>query len=134
LKRWRVLVPANGWYEWTGEKGNKQGWHIHRKAGELLYIAGLASFAEPTTNKANNGFVMVTADAAGGLVDVHDRRPVVFSAADAATWLDPELSGEQAAEMARSMGLGPEHFDWHKVGKAVGNVNSIGPELAQPVA
>jgi putative SOS response-associated peptidase YedK len=23
----RVIVPADGWYEWTGEEGRKQPWH-----------------------------------------------------------------------------------------------------------
>jgi putative SOS response-associated peptidase YedK len=37
------------------------------------------------------GFSIITADAAGGMVDVHDRRPVVFSAEDAALWLNPDF-------------------------------------------
>ncbi len=30
LKRGRAIVPAAGWYEWTGEKCSKQPWHVHR--------------------------------------------------------------------------------------------------------
>ncbi|MBY6309906.1 hypothetical protein E5C30_05800 [Alcaligenes faecalis] len=29
----RVLVPADGWFEWTGEVGDKQPWFIHSKDG-----------------------------------------------------------------------------------------------------
>lgn len=131
LKTGRAVVPVNGWYEWTGEKPHKQPWHIHRADGELIYMAALACFDAPGEQPAATGFAIVTADAQGGMVDVHDRRPIVFSAADAATWMDPELSGEQAAALARSTSLGADQFAWFKVGKAVGNVRNEGPQLAQ---
>lgn len=135
LKEGRGIVPAEGWYEWTGEKGNKQPWHIHRKDHEPLYFAALGWFGEAHDGDLHTpsaGFTIVTADAQGGMVDVHDRRPVVFNAQDAALWLDPGLPDEQAEELARSA-LGHEFFEWHPVTKAVGNVRSQGPELARPV-
>ena len=131
LKRGRCIVPANGWYEWTGEKGQKQPWHIHRTDREPLYMAALACFGEPTEHAAGTGFTIVTADAQGGMVDIHDRRPVVFTAADATTWLDPEISGEQAAELARSMALGPDQFAWFMVDRALGNVRNQDASLAE---
>ncbi|MYM32278.1 DUF159 family protein [Duganella sp. CY15W] len=129
----RIIVPANGWYEWTGEKPNKQPWHIHRADGELLYMAGITSWGAPREFAHERGFAIVTSDAEGGMVDVHDRRPVVFTAEDAATWLDPDISGEQAAELARSMALGADKFLWYEVSKAVGNVRNDGPGLALPL-
>jgi putative SOS response-associated peptidase YedK len=75
----------------------------------------------------------VTADAQGGLVDVHDRRPVVLSAADAALWLDPALPFEQAEQLLRSVALGPESFAWHAVDRAMGNVRQQGAQVAAPV-
>lgn len=78
LKRGRVIVPANGWYEWTGDKGSKQPWHIHRAGGEPSYLAGLANFQPGSESKALSGFTIVTSDAEGGLLDVHDRRPLVL--------------------------------------------------------
>jgi putative SOS response-associated peptidase YedK len=133
LKRGRVIVPANGWYEWTGEKGSKQPWHIHRGDGSPLYMAALANVAPANEHKASNGFTIVTADAQGGMVDVHDRRPVVLSAADAAVWLDPDLSAEQAQHLLNATALGLEYFEWYQVDRAVGNVRSQGPQLAAPI-
>jgi len=133
MKSGRAIVPANGWCEWTGEEPVKQPWHIHRADGSLLYMAVIVSWAMPTDNKANTGFVIVTADAVGGMVDVHDRRPIVFTAADAATWLDPAISTEQAEQLARSVSLGPELFDWFPVDRAVGNVRNQGAALAQRI-
>ena len=134
LRAGRAIVPADGWYEWTGAKGAKQPWHIHRSDREPLFLAALANFGPGTENKATAGFTIITADALGGMVDVHDRRPVVFTATDAVLWLDPDLPTEGAEEMARQMSLAAEHFDWHAVNKLVGNVRNDGPDFAQPIA
>ncbi|MDB5935345.1 MAG: hypothetical protein JWQ01_2689 [Massilia sp.] len=132
LKRGRAIVPASGWYEWTGEKGAKQPWHVHRGDRAPIYMAALANVASSSQVKACNGYTIVTADAGGGLVDVHDRRPVVLSAEDAALWLD--LPAEQAEQFLRAVALGAESFDWYKVDRAVGNVRNQGPQLAMPIA
>lgn len=134
LKRGRAIVPASGWYEWTGEEGAKQPWHVHRGDGAPIYMAALANVAPANECKSSNGYTIVTADAQGGLVDVHDRRPVVLSAADAALWLDPALPAEQAEQLLRSLALGADAFDWYAVDRAVGNVRNQGPQVALPVA
>lgn len=41
LKGGRAIVPAKGWYEWTGDNGAKQPWHIHRADGAPLYLVAL---------------------------------------------------------------------------------------------
>ena len=134
LRAGRGVVCASGWYEWTGPKGSKQPWHIHRSDGRPLFLAALANFGPPSEVKTANGFTIVTADAQGGMVDVHDRRPVVLDAADAVLWLDPGLASEHAELLLRSMALGADAFDWHMVDRAVGNVTRQGPHLIVPVA
>jgi putative SOS response-associated peptidase YedK len=134
LKGGRCIVPADGWYKWTGEKRSKQPWHIHRTDSGPLYMAALACFGKPTEHAPAHGFTILTVDAQGGMVDIHDRRPVVFTAADAETWMDPTVSSEQAAELARSMALGPDSFTWYMVDKAVGSVRNQGSHLADEVA
>lgn len=133
FKNGRAIVAADGWYEWTGEKGHKQPWHIHRRQHEPLFMAALANFASNSDNPAAHGFTLVTAAAAGGMVDLHARRPLVFTAADAAIWLDPGCSPEQASQLAHSVALGPQAFAWFKVAKAVGKVSKQGPELVVPI-
>ncbi len=134
LKAGRAIVAADGWYEWTGEKGNKQPWHIHRASNEPVFMAALGSFgAISENNKATAGFTIVTADALGGMVDVHDRRPVVLSAQDALLWMNPALPPAAAEQLARTQALGPDAFAWHPVSKLVGNVRNDGPELVRPL-
>jgi putative SOS response-associated peptidase YedK len=133
LKSGRAIVPASGWYEWTGEKGHKQAWHVHLKTREPLFIAALAACGPAGEHAAEAGFAIVTADAVGGMVDIHDRRPVVFSARDAASWLDPALSPEQAEQLARGVALDAQAFDWHPVGHDIGKAGNEGAQLAAQI-
>lgn len=48
-----------------------------------------------------------------------------------AGWVIP--SGEQAAELARSVAPCPDRFAWYQVSKAVGNSRNQGAELATPL-
>jgi putative SOS response-associated peptidase YedK len=133
LKKGRAIVPAAGWYEWTGEKGHKQPWHVHRRDGKPLYLAALANFASGSATKTASGFTLITADAEGGMLDAHDRRPCVLTSADAEFWLDPGVDAQQAEHFVRSVALGFDAFAWHRVTKAVGNINNQGAELAAPL-
>ena len=115
LRAGRGIVCVDGWYEWTGEKGAKQPWHIHRQDGAPLFLLALAQFGPYKVHREEAGFVLVTADSLGGMVDIHDRRPVAVSRDDAWRWLDPALTPEQALHLARSCMLDVELFEWHAV-------------------
>jgi len=80
----------------------------------------------------HDGFVIITADSAGGMVDIHDRRPVVLTPELAREWLDPATPKERAEQMVFHQGEPAEAFEWFKVGTAVGNVRNNGPELIAP--
>lgn len=106
---------ASGRYEWTGEKGSKQPWHIHRKDGEPLFLLALAHFAPFKDNREESGFVLVTADSMGGMVDIHDRRPVAVSAEDAGRWMDAELTPDQALNLEQMHMMDAELFERNPV-------------------
>jgi putative SOS response-associated peptidase YedK len=133
LKKGRGIVAADGWYEWTGEKGHKQPWHIHRKDGAPLFLLALANFGAFEQHRAEAGFVLVTDDASGGMLDLHDRRPVVLEAEDANLWLDPELPPEQALELVRNAAVAADAFEWHKVSTAVNRAGADGPGITAPL-
>lgn len=65
-----AFVLADGWYEWTVAKGSRQPWHIHRKDKAPLFLLALANFGPFKENREEAGFVLVTADSMGGMVDV----------------------------------------------------------------
>lgn len=126
----RAIAPVDGWFEWVDEGGpKKQPYYIRRRDGAPALCASIGQFA----GSEHDGFVIVTADAQGGLVDIHDRRPVVFSPEHARQWTDPALPKDHAEQLALSLGEGAEVFEWHRVDTAVGNVRNQGPELITPV-
>ena len=127
----RAIIAINNWFEWVDAgDGTRQPWLIRRRDQGPVFCAAIGQF--PTGNAApreDDGFVIITADSAGGMLDIHDRRPVVFSAELAREWLDPATPRERAEQMVLLQGENSDAFHWHKVGKAVGNTRHQGPEL-----
>ena len=71
----RVIVPIGGWYEWTVENGKKQPWYITRRENRPIFMACITNFRPYTDQTVEVGFVIVTQDSEGGMVDLHGRRP-----------------------------------------------------------
>lgn len=78
------------------------------------------------------GFLIVTAAADQGLVDIHDRRPLVLSPEAAREWMRQEIGGKEASEIATNGCVPANQFTWRRY-RAVGNVKNQGAELIQPV-
>ena len=135
----RVIVPAGGWYEWTLENGKKQPWYITRRTGQPIFMAGLSNYKPRELGMpeqaAEVGFVIVTEDCEGGMVDIHDRRPVVLEPEDAWRWMDTDTPVEEAAHIAQARSLPTEEFMWWKVDRAVNRAdpNNNRKELLAPI-
>jgi len=127
----RVIVPADGWYEWVLEEGGKQPYFITPIDGEPLFLAGLSSVrGEP---HEGDGFVIVTDAADAGMLDVHDRRPLVLTAQDARRWLKPSTTFEEALALATDLGTPVEAFRWFPVSKGVNKVGNDDPGFNEPI-
>jgi putative SOS response-associated peptidase YedK len=85
----RAIIAVNNWFEWVDEGGEKnQPYLIYRRDLPILCAAiGQYSNAEHKPSE-HDGFVIITADSAGSMVDIHDRRPVTLSPDLAREWLD----------------------------------------------
>jgi putative SOS response-associated peptidase YedK len=73
----RCVVPTDGFYEWTGEKGHKRAIWFHRPGGELVLLAGLVGEGEG--EGALPRFAVLTAAAQSPVKEIHDRMPVVLT-------------------------------------------------------
>ncbi|MFJ9993442.1 SOS response-associated peptidase [Pseudomonas putida] len=125
----RAITPIDGWYEWVDEGGpKKQPYYIRRRDGRPALCASIGQFI----GNEHDGFVIITADAQGGLVDVHDRRPVVLEPELAREWIAAGMPSEHAEQIVLNLGEPSEAFEWYKVSTAVGNVRNQGPELISP--
>lgn len=132
----RILVPADGWYEWkalTDEpKPPKQPYFIHAADGAPLYFAALSNWRPGADKDEAHGFAIVTNDAAGGMVDVHDRWPVALPPHLAQQWLDPEFPTAEAVDLLAD-GLPETAFSWHPVRQEVGNSKYQLPDSIDPI-
>jgi putative SOS response-associated peptidase YedK len=132
-KSGRAIVPADGWYEWTGVPRHKQPWYIRLKTDRPMFLAAITNYRPGKETPEGTGFVIVTAASEGGMVDVHDRRPVVLSAEDASLWMDNSLPPEQAEHLARTQALSPDAFEWYQVSKDVNRVGNDSAHLIEPI-
>ncbi|WP_318393231.1 SOS response-associated peptidase [Enterobacter sp.] len=126
----RAIVFADGWFEWKKEGNRKQPYFIHRADGEPIFMAAIGSTPFERGDEAE-GFLIVTAAADKGLVDIHDRRPLVLTPKAAREWLRQETRGVDAEELAKTGAVAAEEFTWHPVTRAVGNVQNQGAELIE---
>ena len=129
----RVLVPADGWFEWTGETGDKQPWFIHSKDDAPLYMAAITAWQPGKADDVEHGFAIVTDASAGGMVDIHDRRPVILTPDAAREWVCQDANIESALELLST--ARPESaFKWHPVTRQMSNVKYQAPNTDHPIA
>ncbi len=83
----RCVVPAEGWYEWTGEKRHKTPWRIAAKDGCLLYFAAIYDVWTAPGGHQLAQVATVTCPPCKDVRDVHDRMGVLLEREDIGIWL-----------------------------------------------
>ena len=123
---------ADGWYEWVKDPDDpkkKQPYFIRQKTQAPMFFAALAEVHTGLESREGDGFVIITAASDQGMLDIHDRRPLVFSPEQAREWLGSDLNRTIAEELALNCCQATNDFEWYLVGKAVGNVKNQGAQL-----
>lgn len=91
LARGRCLVPADGFFEWTGPRNDRRPlWFRLRDRGAqgLFFFAGLFEVGEDGASPGAPRFVILTSAANGLVSPAHDRMPVILDRHRARRWLD----------------------------------------------
>ncbi|MDQ2065575.1 SOS response-associated peptidase [Xinfangfangia sp. CPCC 101601] len=93
-KHGRCLIPAAGFYEWTGEKSKRQPNFIQSAGNEdVLFFAGLASRWRDLLT-----CTILTRAANDSMAGLHHRMPVILNAEERDVWLggseEPDLGAE----------------------------------------
>jgi putative SOS response-associated peptidase YedK len=84
----RCVIPADGFYEWSGPKGKKIPYWFHPAKGGLLPFAGLFE-TDPELR-----FTILTTSANSTVAPIHDRMPVILPPDSVGEWLERgRLSG-----------------------------------------
>lgn len=131
FKKRRCLIPANGYYEWKGEKGDKEPYYITSATGELFAFVGLW---ERWTDRESpdiaplDSCTIITTAASPLIKHIHDRMPVILAPQYYEAWLNPKL--EDSNELYRILQTGAiQEMKYYPVSKAVNSVRNNGPEL-----
>jgi putative SOS response-associated peptidase YedK len=95
FKSRRCIVPASGFYEWTGEKGRKIPHYFTSEDGLPLALAGLWEHWRDPNGQALLSATIVVGAANGWMSRYHDRMPILLSWSDAKKW----IAGENAATL-----------------------------------
>ena len=122
----RCLVPAIGYYEWSGPKGAKTPWFVTmRRNTPGLLFAGLWSEARVDGETLLSCTILTTA-AGAATRHLHPRSPVVLTEDDADRWL---AGAGDASPLMRP--IPDERVELWEVDRRVGQVRNDGPELIE---
>lgn len=90
--RRRCLIPASGFYEWTGTGKQRQPWYFRLASGRPFAFAGLW---EPPFDPEETATVTILTTEPNELArPIHDRMPVIVAPGDYGRWLDAGRAGE----------------------------------------
>ena len=78
------MIPIQGAYEWTGEKGKRSPLAITRTDSRPMVCAGLWNELDGQVS-----CTILTTDPTGVFAEVHDRMPLLLPQDRWAAWLDP---------------------------------------------
>jgi putative SOS response-associated peptidase YedK len=87
FKARRCVVPADGFFEWTGQKDSRQPIWYHRPDGGLIYFAGLYESWRPAPDEKERTFTIITTTPNSLIEPVHNRMPVILEDGAIDDWL-----------------------------------------------
>jgi putative SOS response-associated peptidase YedK len=129
MRRRRCLVPASGYYEWQGEKGNKQPFFIRPPDGSLMLFAGLWETWRDADDNLLRTYTIITGEPGKVGGDIHDRQPVILAPE---TWEDWLFAAPDKAVALLEAANEPD-LVCYPVTKAVSSPKNDGPELVEPI-
>jgi putative SOS response-associated peptidase YedK len=136
----RCLVPCDGFFEFTGEKGIKQPWLFKPRDDRVMAFAGLweqwrgpknapdAPLAPPLLS-----FSIATCAPNATVAPIHDRMPVLFTReAEWDAWLHPDAAPDELRKML--VPADDDLLEAYPVTRDLLRTKEPGPELLTPVA
>ena len=132
MKRRRVLVPADGYYEWQDKDGRKRPFFIHRRDGRPVGFAALAETWMGPNGEEFDSVAIVTTAASPDLAALHHRVPVTIAPDDFERWLDGRTNdADDVMTLLKAPGEG--EFAWHEVSTRVNRVVNDDEQLVLPI-
>lgn len=131
MTRRRCLVPASGYYEWTGPAKAKQPYLIERTDGAPMAFAGLWENWLGADGSEFESAAIITVQANATTAVIHDRMPAILAPAAFAAWLDVRGVAVDAARLL--LQPAPETLlTLRPVSKRLGNPRFDDPSVQDP--
>ncbi len=128
----RILVVANGFYEWHTQGKVKIPVFIQLKTGRPFGFAGLLSIWTSPGGKQVHTCTVITTNANKLLAPVHDRMPVIIHKKDEDLWLDPANQDKQfLTSLLRP--YAHEEMKFYHVSALVNSPSNNSPDCIRPV-
>ncbi|MEM7752899.1 MAG: SOS response-associated peptidase [Pseudomonadota bacterium] len=84
----RAVVPADGWYEWTGQARRKQPWRLRAADGSVLFFAAITDVWEAPGGRMLPQVATVTCEPNEDVRPIHHRMGVLLKAGQVPRWLN----------------------------------------------
>jgi putative SOS response-associated peptidase YedK len=120
FKERRCVVPADGFFEWTGPKDARKPLRFHRGDGGLILFAGLYESWRPEPHRWERTFTILTTTPNALMAPIHNRMPVILEDEAVDEW----LYGRQSASTLRDL-LRPPRDDLLIATPVSSRVNSV---------
>jgi len=88
LRARRCIVPADGFYEWSGARSERTPYLFQREDRALLGLAGLYERWIGEGGEVVDSCTILTTEANDVMRPFHDRMPVILEPGDYTQWLD----------------------------------------------
>ena len=131
LRHRRCLVPATGFYEWTGKPGQKRPHLFRPRDGGLFALAGLAEHWVGADGSELETMAILTTSANATMEPIHDRMPVIIAPEHFDVWLDCTTGTSKFAETLL-MPPPASLLEILDVNPRLNNPRNEGPDLHQP--
>jgi putative SOS response-associated peptidase YedK len=92
FKKQRCLIPADGFYEWMGKKGQKQPIFLKRPDDAPFAFAGIweSWYKKDSNDPPYYSCTIITTAASESVKHIHHRMPVILRPEVYEDWLDPK--------------------------------------------
>lgn len=88
----RCLIPADGFFEWTGPKGKRMPHYIYPTEEKHVAFAGLYSTNAPKKSGVSKSFAIITTEPNAVVEPLHDRMPAILHPSEFDDWLNPDIT------------------------------------------
>ncbi len=95
IRHRRCLIPADGFFEWSGERGQRRKHYFQMRDEQPFALAGIWERWQGPGDELIDSCAILTTTPNAVVKPVHDRMPVIIRQEDFALWLDPHAQSHR---------------------------------------